>query len=1119
MTWHSMGVTPSLTGRTAPAVAYDPVRDQVVLFGGHDNGNKLQDTWIWDGKTATWTLSNPATKPPIRSGAGMAYDPVRKKVVLFGGDGGGFNRNDTWLWDGSNWTKVNPTTSPTPRTIMQMAWDGTHVVLFGGFDGSSLDDTWIWDGTTWTEQNPTISPLKRQFGFMTYDGKGALLYGGASSLPSGVTNQGDTWRWDGSTWTEINSTVAPSARATGGMSFDGERVVMYGGDDSSGTLDETWIFNPEDDQWTKANPYIKPEKRGHTTLTYDGRGMILFGGFKDGGPFPQGTWRYAEGILPGVSTGSASKNDNAGTVSVTASVYNNGGLQLTEVGVEYRKAGDAAWTARAASTVIVGANTVTLSSLQSNTAYEARAYATNAMGTSTGATVSLPQLKGTPDIHLTASVTAVTYGEPTTINATISGDSGGPVPSGTVTFYSSDWTPLSAPVALAGGVGSYSLTGLDLGTHLIYAGYSGDANYKSAFTDNTPLQITVIRSDNSKLGSLTLEDGDGAEITLTPAFDPGLTEYEVQVPYGVTGVRLRSVTQSVYSSFDINGDSVQSGDLSLEYALGLGDNEITVHVVAQNGDDLTYRIKIQRMADLPGVPTDVSAVAGDGEATITFKAPAYDGHSPITGYEVISSPGSIVATGTTSPITISGLTNGQAYTFTVRAINSTGPSADSAVTNTVTPSTPSSTGSIGTPAQPDKSDDMEGLVNGKTRKIGKVATTKVDNRTVTTVFVDRERIYDLLEMEGQQVVLKIPAKVDSDVLDVELDGQTVSDLESKRAVLEVVTPHAGYTLPAQQINIQALSEQFGKGVDLQDIKIKIEIAKSSADTVKLVENAAAQGHYVVVAPPVDFTVKAVYGGKAIEVSKFNAYVERTIAIPDGVDPNKITTGVVIDPDGTVRHIPTKVIVIDGRYFAKINSLTNSAYSVIWNPYAFADTANHWAGSSINDLGSRLVMDGVGNDLFEPNRSITRAEFAAILIRGLGLKAETGSLPFTDVNASEWYGGAIRTAYAYNLANGFEDGTFRPLDRITREQAMTMIARAMALTGLNSKLPNREANELLRPFADGGTSSTWALKGIADCLLAGVVSGRSSSELAPKAFISRAEVAVIVQRLLQNSDLI
>ncbi|MFC5471307.1 S-layer homology domain-containing protein, partial [Cohnella suwonensis] len=243
------------------------------------------------------------------------------------------------------------------------------------------------------------------------------------------------------------------------------------------------------------------------------------------------------------------------------------------------------------------------------------------------------------------------------------------------------------------------------------------------------------------------------------------------------------------------------------------------------------------------------------------------------------------------------------------------------------------------------------------------------------------------------------------------------------------------------------------------------------------------------------------------------------AIPGGVDPSKITTGVVVDPDGTVRHVPTKIVVIDGKYYAKVNSLTNSTYSVVWHPLAFKDVAQHWAKDAVNDMGSRMVISGIGNDMFNPDQDITRAEFAAIMVRGLGLKLENGSSPFADVKTTDWYSGAIQTAYAYKLISGFEDGTFRPMDKITREQAMTIIAKAMEITGLGASLGAKAADELLSPFADASNASEWAKSGIADCLQVGIVSGRSGTQLAPKAYISRAEVAAIVQRLLQKSELI
>jgi trimeric autotransporter adhesin len=90
-------------------------------------------------------------------------------------------------------------------------------------------------------------------------------------------------------------------------------------------------------------------------------------------------------------------------------------------------------------------------------------------------------------------------------------------------------------------------------------------------------------------------------------------------------------------------------------------------------------------ATVPGAPTIGTATAGDASASVTFTAPASNGGSAITGYTVTSSPGGITATGTSSPINVTGLTNGTAYTFTVTATNAIGTSAASAATSAVTP--------------------------------------------------------------------------------------------------------------------------------------------------------------------------------------------------------------------------------------------------------------------------------------------------------------------------------------------------------------------------------------------------------------------------------------------------
>lgn len=157
--------------------------------------------------------------------------------------------------------------------------------------------------------------------------------------------------------------------------------------------------------------------------------------------------------------------------------------------------------------------------------------------------------------------------------------------------------------------------------------------------------------------------------------------------------------------------------------------------------------------------------------------------------------------------------------------------------------------------------------------------------------------------------------------------------------------------------------------------MSVRVSEPPEDTVRIVEDTANKNSYQIVVKPVQLEITCTSGDKTVEVSKFNGYVERMIAIPEGVDPSKITTGIVLNDDGTFSHVPTTIVIVDGKYYAKLNSLTNSTYSVIWNEKAFSDVRNHWAEEAVNDMGSRLVINGLTDELFAPDREITRAEFA------------------------------------------------------------------------------------------------------------------------------------------------
>ncbi len=412
------------------------------------------------------------------------------------------------------------------------------------------------------------------------------------------------------------------------------------------------------------------------------------------------------------------------------------------------------------------------------------------------------------------------------------------------------------------------------------------------------------------------------------------------------------------------------------------------------------------------------------------------------------------------------------------------------------------------------------IINGKTEFVAENVADKLEGRTRTRIILDNKEMLKRIEKIGMHPLIIIPVSDASEIKIAELDGQTVKSMEEKDAVIEISTGQVSYTLPVLQINIGKVIEELGNPTELKNITVKIEIGELSVDIQNLLQATADKDNYKVVTKPVEFKITCDNGVKSIDVSRFNRYVKRTIAIPNDVDLRKITTGIVLNSDGTFSHVPTSIDTVDGKNYVKINSLTNSVYSVIWNPRSFDDVENHWSKDAVNDMGARLVVNGVGNENFLPNRAVTRAEFAEIVVKGLGLmRTGTFKSSFKDLDASTWYYNSIAIASEYGLISGYGNGKFGPNDKVTREQAMTIIAKAMKITGLDVEFSIGDVESILNVFGDSKQSSYYAMESIAACVKTGIVSGKNGHMIDPQGNITRAETAVIVRNLLRKSDLI
>jgi Galactose oxidase, central domain len=282
LAWTKLAPTQALPARAAFASAYDPVSGKIVVFGGSNaTGQQSAETWTFDG--ATWSKVDTKSAPGARSAAGMAYDSRSHKLVLFGGFLGFTFLNDTWLWDGatSTWTQADPTTIPTGATNPILFTDPAngHVDMFGGYQGQFFSrSTYQWTGTDWALLNPSNSPYPRSGAVTVLDPihHNVVLFGGLSD--NWVMQ--NTWTWDGSDWTLLAPAKMPPVLYFTSGGFDPllQKVIVFGG--GSGGIDQNTTWAWDGSNWYQLLPAGSPPVREQFGTVWDqkSRKFLIFGG-------------------------------------------------------------------------------------------------------------------------------------------------------------------------------------------------------------------------------------------------------------------------------------------------------------------------------------------------------------------------------------------------------------------------------------------------------------------------------------------------------------------------------------------------------------------------------------------------------------------------------------------------------------------------------------------------------------------------------------------------------------------------------------------------------------------------------------------------------------------------
>lgn len=175
-------------------------------------------------------------------------------------------------------------------------------------------------------------------------------------------------------------------------------------------------------------------------------------------------------------------------------------------------------------------------------------------------------------------------------------------------------------------------------------------------------------------------------------------------------------------------------------------------------------------------------------------------------------------------------------------------------------------------------------------------------------------------------------------------------------------------------------------------------------------------------------------------------------------------------------------------------------------------ADYWAKDYIEILAGKGIINGKGNNLFNPYDDITRAEFVALITRMLNIVKTDEIIPFTDIETTEWYADEILAAYQTGLINGKSNNTFAPNAPITRQEASIVITNALKYLGYNIE---QDAKLIDNTFKDDSSIASWAKNAVATTYREEIINGKPNDLFDPTGNTTRAEVAKMIYVLFKK----
>ncbi|WP_148505237.1 S-layer homology domain-containing protein [Paenibacillus beijingensis] len=358
--------------------------------------------------------------------------------------------------------------------------------------------------------------------------------------------------------------------------------------------------------------------------------------------------------------------------------------------------------------------------------------------------------------------------------------------------------------------------------------------------------------------------------------------------------------------------------------------------------------------------------------------------------------------------------------------------------------------------------------------------------------------------------LKLKVSNPADEIQVTLRGDQLTKLmqSKEKAWVHIEADDSGFVLPASAL------KATGMKIDGEDrVVVSIRKLTEAAAAHKSLDKQSFQA----VAPLFDFSIRIKKAaGRLIEINNTAVYLGHIIRFKLSSAPVETLSAVTIDPvTGTVSPVPATFKQEGDIVTATIYRKGNSVYSIVTNKTGFNDLKpSDFARNAIDKMATRMVIRGYTDGSFKPDGSVTRAEFASMLIKALGIVPSAESSAFKDVKKGAWYYDAVSAGVRTGLLKGYTDGNFRPNQTITQQEMAVVLYKALTYGGYE-----QQSSGTKQLFDTDKGYDAWSEQAVDTLLREGILNKSEPFKIEADKKSTRAESAELLYRVLKTLKMI